>query len=104
MIRRMLGGATAALAVAASLVAPGTAAHADELVPISGSGSTWAQKAVDLWRRDVAIDSGMTVSYSGSGSAAGLSDFANETVDFAVADMPFGADPADGLPTPPSTP
>ncbi len=104
MICRMLGGTAAALAVAASLVAPTTAAHADGLVPISGSGSTWAQKAVDLWRRDVATDSGMTVSYSGSGSAAGLSDFANETVDFAVSDIPFGADPADGLPTPPSTP
>jgi len=60
----MLGGTAAALAVAALVVAPTTAAHADELVPISGSGSTWAQKAVDFWRLDVATDSGMTVSYS----------------------------------------
>lgn len=97
----MLGGTGAALAVAALLVAPTTAAHADEFVPISGSGSTWAQNAVDFWRRDVATDSGMTVSYAGTGSAAGLSDFSRETVDFAISDVPYGVD---GSLTPPSTP
>ena len=101
MIRRMLGGTVAALAVAALLVTPTTAAHADAFVPISGSGSTWAQNAVDFWRRDVATDSGMTVSYSGAGSAAGLSDFSRENVDFAISDVPYGVD--ESL-TPPSTP
>ena len=34
-------------------------------VPISGAGSTWAQTAVDQWRRDV-VNQGAPLSYVGT--------------------------------------
>jgi phosphate transport system substrate-binding protein len=65
-------------------------------LPISGSGSTWSQNALDQWRKNVAANYGMTVNYSGSGSSAGRQDFINGTVDFAVSEIPFQASPEDG--------
>ena len=40
-------------------------------VPITGTGSTWSQNALDQWRKNVAANYGMTVNYTGSGSSAG---------------------------------
>jgi len=66
---------------------PATAAVT--FVPISGAGSTWAQNAVDQWRRDV-TQFGIQVNYSATGSADGRNQFRNVTVDFAVSDVPYG--------------
>ncbi|MET8331201.1 phosphate ABC transporter substrate-binding protein PstS [Streptomyces sp. NPDC005181] len=67
----------------------------DSYTPIAGAGSTWAENAVDEWRRDV-NQYGMRISYSGTGSSDGRRQFLNGTVDFAVSDIPFQTHPTDG--------
>ncbi|MBK4348612.1 phosphate ABC transporter substrate-binding protein PstS [Lacisediminihabitans sp. G11-30] len=71
-------------------------AAAATYTPISGTGSTWSQNALDQWRKNVAANYGMTVNYSGTGSSAGRRDFVAGTVDFAVSEIPFQASPEDG--------
>jgi phosphate transport system substrate-binding protein len=73
--------------------APG--ALADSYVPISGDGSTWAQNAVQQWVTDVK-QYGMRINYNGTGSGQGRTDFLNQTVDYAVSDIPFQTNPTDG--------
>ena len=99
-LRRRVGRLAAALAVV-TLVAlvPAPAQAAESYVPISGSGSTWSQNALDQWRKNVAENYGMTINYSGTGSTAGRTDFINQTVDFAVSEIPFQAHPEDGSPS-----
>ena len=89
-----------ALVVVAALASLGvTPAHAaDSYVPITGSGSTWSQNALDQWRKNVANNYGMTVNYNGTGSSAGRNDFINQTVDFAVSEIPFQNPTEDGSP------
>lgn len=72
------------------------ASAATTYVPITGTGSTWSQNALDQWRKNVAANYGMTVNYSGVGSSAGRRDFIAGTVDFAVSEIPFQAKPEDG--------
>lgn len=100
MIRARTLGAAAVAAVAALaaafFVAPAASAHADGYTPVSGAGSTSAQTAIDLWRRDVARDLGLTVDYAGVGSLAGGNDLLQQTVDFAVTDLPLSAASGDG--------
>jgi len=67
-----------------------SSASADSYVPISGSGSTWSQNALDQWRRNVNNLYGMTVNYSGNGSTQGRVDFKAGQVDFAVSEIPYG--------------
>ena len=88
-----LAAVLAAVSLVALIPAP---AHADGYVPISGSGSTWSQNALDQWRKNVASNYGMTVNYSGTGSSAGRTDFRNSTVDFAISEIPFQDNPEDG--------
>ena len=72
------------------------AAHAATYIPITGTGSTWSQNALDQWRKNVAANYGMTVNYSGVGSSAGRRDFIQGTVDYAVSEIPFQSAPEDG--------
>lgn len=99
-MRRIRSALIAALAVMAVVLPPAvvatTPAEAASWTPISGSGSTWGQSALDLWRRDVASSMGMTVNYAGTGASAGRRDFIAGTVDFAVSELPFQANPEDG--------
>ncbi|MBN9177884.1 MAG: phosphate ABC transporter substrate-binding protein PstS [Microbacterium sp.] len=90
---RFVAGALAAALLVLAAAAP---AHADSYVPVSGSGSTWSQNALDQWRKNVAGNYGMTVNYSGTGSSAGRQDFINQTVDFAISEIPFQSQPEDG--------
>jgi len=71
-------------------------AHAETYFPITGTGSTWSQNALDQWRSNVARNYAMTVNYSGVGSSAGRRDFIDGTVDFAISEIPFQAQPEDG--------
>lgn len=71
-------------------------ANAAGYIPITGTGSTWSQNALDQWRKNVAANYGMTVNYSGVGSSAGRRDYIAGTVDFAVSEIPFQSNPEDG--------
>jgi ABC-type phosphate transport system substrate-binding protein len=94
---RVLAVALAALTLAAPGLLTGSAAvaavsHAE----IDGSGSSWAANAVNQWTSDVS-SSGLTVVFTGSGSAIGRTEFANGTTDFAVSDIGYqGNDPKTG--------
>ncbi|MFF3560610.1 phosphate ABC transporter substrate-binding protein PstS [Streptomyces sp. NPDC002574] len=94
---RALSALAAFFGVLAAVVVPAAQpAVADAgYTPISGAGSTWAENAVDEWRRGV-NQYGMRVSYSGTGSSDGRRQFLNGQVDFAVSDIPFQTKPTDG--------
>ncbi|MFZ8757106.1 phosphate ABC transporter substrate-binding protein PstS [Microbacterium sp. HMH0099] len=100
MIRRfrsfLAASAVALLVVTGFVSSSGVPARADSWAPISGTGSTWSQNALDQWRRNVGENYGMTVNYSGVGSSAGRRDFINGTVDFAISEIPFQSRPEDG--------
>lgn len=103
---RVVGLMLALALLAGSTVSGGgdLAARADGYLPITGTGSTWSQNALDQWRKNVAANYGMTVNYSGVGSSAGRRDYISGTVDFAVSEIPFQASPEDGsAPEVPST-
>ena len=64
---------------------------------IQGSGSSWAENAVNQWVADVA-SSGIQVVYTPDGDSQGRQDFANRTSDFSVtADGYQGTDPVTGV-------
>ncbi|MFJ4851048.1 MULTISPECIES: phosphate ABC transporter substrate-binding protein PstS [unclassified Streptomyces] len=94
---RALSALAALFGVLAAVVVPAAQpAVADAgYTPIAGAGSTWAENAVDEWRRGV-NQYGMRVSYSGTGSSDGRRQFLNGQVDFAVSDIPFQTRPTDG--------
>lgn len=71
-------------------------AGAASYFPITGTGSTWSQNALDQWRSNVAKNYAMTVNYTGAGSTSGRRDFIEGTVDFAISEIPFQANPEDG--------
>ncbi len=71
-------------------------AQAATYFPITGTGSTWSQNALDQWRSNVAKNYGMTVNYTGVGSTSGRRDFIQGSVDFAISEIPFQAKPEDG--------
>jgi phosphate ABC transporter phosphate-binding protein len=98
-VRTRLARVAAMLAVISLVnLVPTQAQAADSYVPISGSGSTWSQNALDQWRKNVASNFSMTVNYAGSGSSAGRTEFINQTVDFAISEIPFQSNPEDGSP------
>ncbi|MGW5058922.1 phosphate ABC transporter substrate-binding protein PstS [Streptomyces sp. NPDC004096] len=74
---------------------PPAAAAGGGYTPIAGAGSTWAENAIDEWRRAV-NQYGMRISYAGNGSSDGRRQFLSGTVDFAVSDIPFQTHPTDG--------
>lgn len=84
-----------AVAALSTGIAAIPAAHADSYLPISGTGSTWVQNAVDQWITDVK-KYGMRVNYGGGGSGQGRNDFLTQKVDFAASDIPFQTNPTDG--------
>ncbi|MEU9385212.1 phosphate ABC transporter substrate-binding protein PstS, partial [Streptomyces sp. NPDC048279] len=96
-ILRRLGILAALLSILSPLTVIGIAqnASADSYTPIAGAGSTWAENAVDEWRRAV-NQYGMRISYAGTGSSDGRRQFLSGTVDFAVSDIPFQTNPTDG--------
>src|SRR5207248_723681 len=86
--RRLASVASAlSLGLAGLGIAPGPA-HAGNLVPINGSGSTWSSLAVQQWGSSV-DQYGIRVNYSAQGSSVGRTDFKNASVDFAVSEIPY---------------
>jgi len=69
-------------------VARGMSPVAAEYAEIDGTGSTWVQNMVQQWVDDVQSN-GMQVVYTGDGSSAGRTQYANGSVDFADSDIPY---------------
>ncbi|MEU8943789.1 phosphate ABC transporter substrate-binding protein PstS [Streptomyces sp. NPDC048489] len=94
---RALGTLGALFAVIAGLLAGPAAAPAaaESYTPVAGAGSTWAENAIDQWRKAV-NQYGMRISFAGTGSSDGRRQFLSNTVDFAVSDIPFQTHPTDG--------
>ena len=73
--------------------AAGAAAHA----LVNGSGSSWAENAVNQWVADVNSE-GIQVVYNPDGDAQGRQDFANGVSDFSVTSDGYqGKDPVTGV-------
>lgn len=86
----------AAALVAAIVTMPAPPAEAAVHVRIEGNGSSWAANAVNQWVADV-TQQGLQVVFTSTGSAQGRKDYARQTNDFAVTDIPFrGSDPLTG--------
>ena len=77
-------------ALGCSIAAP--TAQATSFVPLSGDGSSWAQPAIDQWSRDV-NPQGITINFSGDGSAAGRQHYIVNQADFAASDIAFLTSP-----------
>jgi phosphate ABC transporter phosphate-binding protein len=93
----------APLVIAATLLlghgaGPGSAA---QLVPVSGSGSTWSANAISQWISNVA-QYHLTVNYQSIGSSDGRTQFRNGSVDFAVSEIPYGLRDGNTYDTPPT--
>ncbi|MDA5140687.1 phosphate ABC transporter substrate-binding protein PstS [Streptomyces sp. AD681] len=83
--------AATVLALLCGLLATGTPpATAASYAKITGSGSTWSSNAVQQWIRNVKANYGMTVNFTANGSSQGREQFKNNTVDFAVSEIPYG--------------
>jgi phosphate ABC transporter phosphate-binding protein len=72
----------------AALVSAGPA-QAASYTPISGAGSTWSSNALQQWASNVS-QFGMTIQFQANGSTQGRQLFYNNTVDFAVSEIPYG--------------
>jgi phosphate ABC transporter phosphate-binding protein len=68
---------------------PAPRAQGATYVPISGAGSTWSSNAIEQWAANVK-QFGMTVNFQSSGSSDGRKQFANDTVDFGISEIPYG--------------
>jgi phosphate transport system substrate-binding protein len=55
---------------------------------IEGTGSTWSELIVQQWIADVDAN-GMKVVYTGGGSSKGRKDFAQNSTDFAISEIPY---------------
>lgn len=82
--------ATVLSLLCAVLAAQPPSAAAASYAKITGSGSTWSSNAVQQWVRNVKANYGMTVNFSANGSSQGRQQFKNNTVDFAVSEIPYG--------------
>ncbi|MFD4510758.1 phosphate ABC transporter substrate-binding protein PstS [Streptomyces sp. NPDC058457] len=99
--RLRLAATVLSLLCALLAVQPPPAAAAS-YAKITGSGSTWSSNAVQQWVRNVKANYGMTVNFTANGSSQGREQFKNNTVDFAVSEIPYGLKEQGVTDTPPS--
>ncbi len=83
-LRVVLALATAMLCLAGSP----SPANATVYAQIEGTGSTWSELIVQRWIADVDAN-GMKVVYTGGGSTKGRKDFAQDSTDFAISEIPY---------------
>ena len=74
-------------ALSGLLAVPGPA-QATVYAQIEGTGSTWSELIVQQWIADVDAN-GMKVVYTGGGSTKGRKDFAQDSTDFAISEIPY---------------
>jgi phosphate transport system substrate-binding protein len=93
MTRLAAGAAAIALGCVPTVLSgvPAGASQGVSYQQITGSGSTWAQNAVDQWISNVSTQ-GIDVVFTGNGSAEGRLNYAQSTVDFAVSDVGYQGD------------
>jgi phosphate transport system substrate-binding protein len=84
-------GLLATGAIAASSASASNTRRADSLI---GAGSTFVSPLVSLWSKDYPSKTGVTITYGGGGSGAGVTAITNKTVDFAGSDAPLTSDQA----------
>lgn len=89
---RAIAAAFTALLIVAGAAVPANGAGYE---PITGSGSTWSQNALDQWRTNVEQNYAMTVNYNGVGSTQGRREYINGDLDFAISEIPFQLRPED---------
>lgn len=76
---------------ASSATAASKAQRGDALI---GAGSTFVSPLVSLWSKDYPSKTGVSITYGGGGSGAGITAITNKTVDFAGSDAPLTPDQA----------
>jgi phosphate ABC transporter phosphate-binding protein len=87
-VRRLAGAVAIFAAAVTAFAAANPAGAATGFVPLVGDGSSWAQPAIDQWSRDV-NSQGITINFSGDGSAAGRQHYIENQADFAASDIAF---------------
>ena len=87
MIRVIRTMVAIVLTMACTVALPGTA-NATVYAQIEGTGSTWSELIVQQWIADVDAN-GMKVVYTGGGSTKGRKDFAQDSTDFAISEIPY---------------
>ena len=80
-------------AVAASSATASSASKRDS-GSLIGAGSTFVSPLVSLWSKDYPSKTGVSITYGGGGSGAGITAITNKTVDFAGSDAPLTSDQA----------
>lgn len=89
-------GLLAAAAVAVGATLAGTSSPAGSQAAVIGSGSTFAQIAIESWMKDARLSLGLAVEFSATGSSAGRNQFAQGVVDWASSDIAFEPGEATG--------
>lgn len=64
------------------------AAQAASYVELQGDGSSWAEPAITQWARDM-VPNGISINYTGDGSATGRQHYVEDQNDFAGSDIAF---------------
>ena len=90
--------AAVAVVVLLAMLMPSTAGASTGYERVTGAGSTWSANALQQWIAQVR-SRGITIDYTDSGSSNGRVQFRNQTVDFAVSEIPYGI-PDRGVPDP----
>ena len=92
MIRKILLGVTAALALAGCGKGGGEQAKAPTGPKITGAGSTFAAPIYAKWAEAYRSQSGASLNYQSIGSGGGIRQIEASTVDFGASDKPLKAD------------
>lgn len=104
-LRRRLGRTALSSLVVALLslvvLTQGAQASSDGYRTVQGSGSTWSATILSQWISNVKQNQGIPVTYEQIGSTGGRQAFSAGTVDFALSEIPYGLDDANGTSDPP---
>jgi phosphate transport system substrate-binding protein len=82
---------TGAVAASSATASSKTTRDSGSLI---GAGSTFVSPLVSLWSKDYPSKTGVSITYGGGGSGAGITAITNKTVDFAGSDAPLTSDQA----------
>ena len=104
---RAVAGLLGIALIAGGAVSAAPPAHAQAgsvHAPVSGAGSSWSSNAVDQWISNVWANYRWRVTFDKQGSSKGRQFFANDSVDFAVSEIPYALPGSDAVDPRPSRP